>query len=155
MIIFYKLIGFNFGIVPASYKTEYSYASYGPPHESKNPLEFLKDTGDKATYIIKNAGDQTLWFLKNKINTKVKAIRNILPKLPTGYKVPSSSYGAPVVSYEGSEPNPSYHRESPSTSYDDPNYGSFLQTATLKSTFDSDTVNNTLRSDNMITICLS
>ena len=133
MIIFYILLGINFGVVPSSYKTEYTPTSY----EQKPPvLEFLKDTGDKATWIIKNAGDKTLWFLKNKLNTKVKAIRNILPKIPKGYATPSSSYGVPVVS------NPSYNRDSPSISYGPPSQGSFVPTATVKSNYDSDTVIN-------------
>ena len=131
-------------MVPAPYNTEYAPSSYEP---SKTPhvLEFLKDTGDKATWIIKNAGDKTLWFLKNKINNKVKAIRNILPEIPSGYSVPSYSYGIPVVSYKDSVPN----RDLPSTSHESPNFNTFIPTATLKSTSDPDTVINILQGFNM------
>ena len=136
-------LGIGFQVVPSEYKTDYSYSSND--HNSRPPvLEFLRDTGDKATSIIKNVGDKTRWFIKNKIKTKVNAIRNIFPKIPSGYSVPSSSYGSPVVSYENSKPTSSYNSGTPSRDYGSPISG-FIQTATQKSVYDSDTVHIILK----------
>ena len=136
--------GINFGIVPATYKTEYTPSAHPQYQKTPPALEFLQNTGNKAKWILQNAGDQTLWFLKNKINTKVKAIRNILPKIPSGYDVSSSSsYGVPSAAY-----GPPHNDDVPSlpssfvrsTAPKMPSYN--IPTATLKSTEDlpSDTV---------------
>merc|ERR1712223_1408558 len=84
-------IGIGFQVVPSDHNTNHhNYGSSGP-----NVLDLLQDTGDKASSLIRDVGDRTRWILKEKINTKVKAIRNILPKIPSGYSFPSASYGLP------------------------------------------------------------
>ena len=97
-------------------------------------MDLLQDTGDKASSLIRDVGDRTRWILKEKINTKVKAIRNILPKIPSGYSFPSASYGLPYqyseIIYPDSSPSTPFGNVEPPR----------IATATVKSTQDSELV---------------
>ena len=94
---------------------------------------------------MKNVGDKTRWFLKNKVQTKLNAVRSILPKIPngyspsSGYSSPSASYAIPVRSYEDSETEPIYNSETFPPSNNDL-HGGFIPTATVKSTQDTNMV---------------
>lgn len=105
-------------------------------------MDFLEDTGDKIRSTMKNVGDKTRWFLKNKVQTKLNAVRSILPKIPngyspsSGYSSPSASYGIPVRSYEDSEIEEVYNSEAFPSSNNDLQ-GGFIPTATVKSTHDN------------------
>ena len=131
--------------MPSEYRTDYSYSDHDTSYISRPPvLDFLEDTGDKVKSTLKNVGDKTRWFLKSKVQTKLNAVRSILPKVPSGYSPsgyssPSASYGIPVRSYDDAELNPSYHSETFPASNNNLQNG-FIPTATVKSTHDSDTV---------------
>ena len=126
--------------MPSEYRTDYSYSEHEDYGDSRPPvLDFLEDTGDKVRSTLKNVGDKTRWFLKNKVQTKLNAVRSILPKVPSGYSAPSASYGIPVRSYDDAELEPSYHSETFPSSHNNLQNG-FIPTATVKSTYDSDTV---------------
>ena len=123
-------LGIGFQVVPSDHNTNHhNYGSSGP-----NVLDLLQNTGDKASSLIRDVGDRTRWILKEKINTKVKAIRNILPKIPSGYSFPSASYGLPYqyseIIYPDSSPSTPFGNVEPPR----------IATATVKSTQDSELV---------------
>ena len=132
-------LGVGFQLVPSDgYRTDYT-DSYSHQHASRPPvLDFIEDTCDKVRSTIQNVGDKTRWFFKNKVQTKLNAVKNILPKIPSsystssGYSSPSASYGVPVRSYEDAEIDTSHVSLQ----------NSFIPTATVKSTYGSDEVCN-------------
>ena len=136
-------LGVGFQLVPSDgYRTDYT-DSYSHQHASRPPvLDFIEDTGDKVRSTIQNVGDKTRWFFKNKVQTKLNAVKNILPKIPSdystssGYSSPSASYGVPVRSYEDEEIDT--HQSFPASNNNLQN--GFIPTATVKSTYGSDVV---------------
>ena len=139
-------LGVGFQLVPSEYKTDYSYSDHDASFISRPPvLDFLEETGDKVRSTFKNVGDKTRWFLKNKVQTKLNAVREILPKIPSGYSPssgyssPSASYGVPVRSYEDTENEKPYYSEALPVSNNNLQSG-FIPTATVKSTFNLETV---------------
>ena len=131
-------LGVGFQLVPSSYETDYTSSGHDAYGDSRPPvLDFIRDTGDKASTLLRNVGDKTRWLM----DTKVKAIRNIFPKVPSGYSVPnsygsssSSSYGVPFVSYGPGKQTPQLNPDPNSTPFGN------IATATVKSAYDSDTV---------------
>ena len=139
-------LGVGFQLVPSDgYRTDYT-DSYSHHHASRPPvLDFIEDTGDKVRSTIQNVGDKTRWFFKNKVQTKLNAVKNILPEIPSGYSTssgyssPSASYGVPVRSYENVEIDAPHFSESFPASKNNLQNG-FIPTATVKSTYNSDVV---------------